>query len=223
MELEPKFIFSYISRAFIKAEAGDHNGAIADINLAIQDQPDSDWLYVLRGQLRKRAGDLDNAVQDYDRALYIKPTSARALYARGIANYLKGEYRLAVADIESSIILEPDKQGYKSVMLYLATIGNGGDGTSDLVNNTRHIDAAAWPAPIVSLFLEKSTPHELISSIQEQNPYKRRARVCAANYFVSQRYLLRGEKTQATYFLRETIRHCPRSTIQYVGAVSDLK
>lgn len=177
----------------------------------------------MRGRQRLLAGDFDKAVQDYDRALHIRPTYASALYVRGVANYLRGEYRLAVADIESSIILQPDTLGNKSIMMYLATARNGGDGKGDLLENIRRIDPAAWQASIASFLLGKSTPQELIGGLHDQNPYKRRDMICLANYFASQRHLLRGEKTQAVNFLRETIRLCPKSTSIHVGAVSDLK
>ncbi len=62
------FDLSYGLTAKIKQKLGDNKGAIATLNLGIQNNPKNSTFYGLRGLLRAENGDKEGAILDYKQA-----------------------------------------------------------------------------------------------------------------------------------------------------------
>src|SRR5439155_26586183 len=59
----------YNKRGLAKEAKGDHDGAIADYNRAIELNPKHASAYNNRGIAKQAKGDLDGAIADYNRAI----------------------------------------------------------------------------------------------------------------------------------------------------------
>ena len=67
----------YNSRGLAKETKGDHDGAIADYNRAIELDPKQPRAYMNRGFAKQANGDVDGAIADYNRALELAAKLAK--------------------------------------------------------------------------------------------------------------------------------------------------
>ena len=67
----------YNSRGLAKEIKGDHDGAIADYNRAIELDPKQPRDYINRGFAKQAKGDVDSAIADYNRGLELAAKLAK--------------------------------------------------------------------------------------------------------------------------------------------------
>jgi tetratricopeptide (TPR) repeat protein len=97
----------YYNRAHAKSDKGDYDGAIADLNRAIELDPKYASAYNNRGLAKQGKGDLDGAIADWTRAIELNPKLVPAYYNRAHAKSDKGDYDGAIADFNRAIELNP--------------------------------------------------------------------------------------------------------------------
>jgi tetratricopeptide (TPR) repeat protein len=97
---------AYAARGTELLTSGNYDGAIAELNRAIEIDPRAESYYN-RGFAYFSKNDLDKAIADWNSAVNLDPRDARAFRQRGNAYFTKGDYRLAVADYNRAIELEP--------------------------------------------------------------------------------------------------------------------
>jgi|GEM_PF-6262046 len=100
----------YSRRAQVYALAFHYDEAIADMDAAIELDPDNPELYVLRGQIVILLYEWDRVLADYNHAIELDPDYADAYYYRGILHYTawEGLREDALADFERYLELAPD-------------------------------------------------------------------------------------------------------------------
>jgi|GEM_PF-565814 len=102
------YIEAYANRGLTKKILGDFNGAIIDINKAIEDMPDNADLYKNRGNLYLLFGDTEMAIDDYTTAIRFDSDYAEAYYNRGLAYLSVYDKVNACYDLERAV-----EYGYK--------------------------------------------------------------------------------------------------------------
>ena len=81
--------------------------ALADLNQAIQINPQYTVAYNNRGVAYFDLGQYEQAIADYDRAIQLDPQLAKAYTGRGVVHANLGQYEQAIADHERAIQLDP--------------------------------------------------------------------------------------------------------------------
>jgi len=221
IELNPQDAGAYNNRGIAKKNKGDLDGAIADFNRAIELNPRLSEAYNNRGNAKKNKGDLDGAIADYNRAIELNPQDADAYSNRGNAYYYQGNFAHAGADLAHAYELDPDI--YTALWLYLAQSRNGSKGKNELIKNVASLDTSKWPAPIVALYLGTGTPSTVFSAVENPDAQTRKDQRCEANFYVGSWQLLKGDRKQALSSLRAARDGCPKTFIEYTGAVYELK
>ena len=112
---------AYAARGTELLTSGNYDGAIAELNRAIEIDPRAESYYN-RGFAYFSKNDLDKAIADWNSVVNLDPRDARAYRQRGNAYFTKGDYRLAVADYNRAIELEPGdaKAHYNRGMVFKA-------------------------------------------------------------------------------------------------------
>ena len=64
MKINSQFEWSYIQRAYMKSNAGNHFSAIEDFDNAIRLDPKKDYLFSSRGFSKAQTGDYIGAIKD---------------------------------------------------------------------------------------------------------------------------------------------------------------
>ena len=105
----PKSSRAYIRHAAGRAGLGDYNGALADLNKAIELNPKSPSIYCLRAVIEHRLGYEDLALADCSRAIKLNPKFARAYNDRGIVEMdTFRDFEAAMTDFNEAIKLAPN-------------------------------------------------------------------------------------------------------------------
>ncbi|WP_375505176.1 tetratricopeptide repeat protein [uncultured Nostoc sp.] len=88
-----------------KYEAGNYEGAVEDLNQAIELDPKNALAYNRRGDAYYRLGDYEQAQADSSQAILLNPQDANAYFDRGFAFSELGKYKEAIADYTQAIKL----------------------------------------------------------------------------------------------------------------------
>ncbi|MCX6152664.1 MAG: hypothetical protein NT007_00735 [Candidatus Kapabacteria bacterium] len=94
------------SRIAGKTKIGDFKGALAELNIAIKNDPLSDKLFLSRAIIERRFADNKNALIDLNKCIELNPKSEKAYYERGIINLSNEEYKGALSDFTISYKLD---------------------------------------------------------------------------------------------------------------------
>ena len=98
----------YVNSAKEKLVAGDMNAAIEDMNVAIDENADSNS-YVLRGEMYLQMGDYQKALADFDSAIAADGMNAVAFYDRSLLNTRLENYDAALIDINNALAAQSMK------------------------------------------------------------------------------------------------------------------
>lgn len=92
-------------RGFLKADRGDHRGAIADFTRALELDPSNTDLYYNRGISRAAIGDHSGAIADFTQTIRRDPRSADAYFNRGLVYTITQNRQAAIADFTQAIYI----------------------------------------------------------------------------------------------------------------------
>lgn len=98
----------YVENAKAKFVNYDMEGAIADLNAAIDANASSNT-YALRGEAYMQMGDYQKALADFDAALEIDGVNAVAFYDRALLNTRLENYEAALSDINNALAAQSMK------------------------------------------------------------------------------------------------------------------
>jgi len=114
--LKPDFADAYNARGLAKAEIGDKQGAIEDLQKAAQlfrEQGNDDAYQVAQTKIREIQGisnkreDYQTAIAEYNEAIRLAPQNAFAYNLRGNAYFAQENYQQAIKDYTQAIRLNP--------------------------------------------------------------------------------------------------------------------
>lgn len=100
--------WAYNNRSSVRAKLGDNEGALADVNKAIEIDPDYTESYLQRSYIQYEWGNRKDALADVNKAIEIAPYYADAYFSRGIHLYYFGNRSEGIADLGKAIQLNPN-------------------------------------------------------------------------------------------------------------------
>ena len=98
----------YIDAAKEKMNTGDIDGAISELDAAVQSNATAD-IYTLRGDAYMQMGDYQKALSDFDSAIEMDGMNAVAFYDRALLNMRLENYAVALADINNALAAQSMK------------------------------------------------------------------------------------------------------------------
>jgi tetratricopeptide (TPR) repeat protein len=93
----------YAQRCFLRGQARDFDGALADCNQAVSLAPNEAGPYGNRGSTYMLLGKFDLALADLNKAIQIEPTEAGSYNTRGLIDSLEGKWDQALQDFNMAI------------------------------------------------------------------------------------------------------------------------
>jgi tetratricopeptide (TPR) repeat protein len=93
----------YYTEGVAKAKKGDFDGALSDLDKAIELNPNLVAPYFARGLARQSKSDFKGALADYSKAIQLRPDYSPAYDSRGSLKAAQGDLGGAIADFDKSI------------------------------------------------------------------------------------------------------------------------
>ena len=221
LRLNPRLAAAFNNRGHVRHARGEYDLAIADFDQAVALDPKSALVLRNRGLVYGAKGDDRRAIADFDEALRLYPDDHpdRLLLRRlrGYADFRLADYRAAAGDLAFVVQRQPTEP-YPVLWLYLARARAGDhDAMGRMRANARGLKSTDWPSPAVELFIGRKTPQQTLASAG--NPAER----CEAQFYIGEWHLLRRDRAAARRALETATDGCPKSIVEYGGAVAELK
>ena len=220
IRLSPNFALAFNDRGYAWSKKGDLDRAIADYNEAIRLDPNGSRAYHNRIEVWKKKGDTDRVVADFDQLIRINPKNVANYFNRGWTLLNSGALPKALADFNQASELNPS-DGYAALALDIA--GWRSHLPSRLTDATARVDMTKWPAPVIRLYLGQLTAEAALAAADDPNPETKKGFICEANFYSGDFALRREAKSDGLRFLRAAVADCPKSFVEYEGAVAALK
>ena len=103
------------------------------------------------------------------------------------------------------------------IFLHLARQRDGQNGAAELQTNAARLKPSDWPYPVIELLLGKRTPDELLAAAANDDQR------CEAQFYGGEWLLINGDRDGAAAALQTAANSCPKDTLEYEGAVAELK
>lgn len=208
------------------AQRGDFDEAIRLFTAAIASgelSPRNKMLaYHNRGNTYQDKENYGKAIADYSIVIRLQSDYAQAWYSRGRAQFALGMFPAAIADLVQSIALDPS-DGYSMLWLHLARSNTTTSDAAELERNSSKLDLAAWPGPLVNLYLGKTTPGQARTASSRGNADTQTDRTCEAAFFIGEYELLRKDVATAKTRFQDAVKSCPYTSDERDGALAELQ
>ena len=103
----PKYADALTLRAILKMDANNRQGAVADLQEAIQDDQNCSMAYIVMGAVLNMEGKFDDAIRSLERGEALSPDSWQAYFELGKALTAKSEYEPALRQLNKAQSLAP--------------------------------------------------------------------------------------------------------------------
>jgi tetratricopeptide (TPR) repeat protein len=220
IELNPTYVTAYNNRGMLYYGNKEYDRATADHEQALKINPKSASAYRNLGNAHRAKGELDRAIVDYSEAIRIDPKDVRSYFGRGRLYLYAGAPAKADDDLGRARNLTPNDV-YVALWLDIARRRNGHESFISVV--VAQIDMAAWPAPLVRLYLEQRTPEEVLAFAEKADGNVKKRELCEAEFFGGEFLLARNNKAEASRMFRLAIAECPPNYPEFEGASEELK
>jgi len=215
IRINPRYASAYADRGLVYAARKEYDRAIAEFNDAIKVDPKFAGAYVDRGNAWRNKGDKERAIADYNEAIRLDPKNTNRVRSRGYAYFAQGDFTSAAADMLRAV--EARDEIYPMLFRYLARARGGQNATAELEANATRLRSKAWPYATIELYVGRRSPEATVDAavnVEER---------CEAEFYIGQWHLVRGEREQARPRLQKAIDSCPKSYIEHIAGVAELK
>jgi lipoprotein NlpI len=214
---------AYLNRAQAYANKQRFSDAISDFSAAIRLDPDRveahadlAFAYMAVGQT----------------ALALAECNAVVNKSHGVSGpcgrlyWIAGKYSEATAAFENEIKFQKSKRtpspAYTALWLELSRLKTGSADESDFADNVDHLDADAWPKPILDLYLGKTTPEAVAAAAATGDSAAQAGQLCETGFYVGEWQLLHKNVLAAKPLLEKAVGVCPKNFIELAPAVIEL-
>ena len=186
--LNPRSVGARFNRALTYSELGDVQGALVELNAAIELRADVAPLFTERGAAYALLGRSAEARADWTRSLALDSTYIWPYFYRALDAITAGQYADAAADLDVVVARETllSAQLWRWVAFSL-----DGRAAPDLPADT------AWPGPIADFLRGELSEERLIAIAQERRVAGDDRRLASALHYIGQKHLTAGRFAEA--------------------------
>ena len=204
--------------AYIRTE--NCAAARSDAEAALALKPDYNAARWLHAGANECLGQFASALEEYSALLAAEPV-AGAYRIRGNLRWITGDFSGAVADFVQVVKLAPN-YAYGVIWLALTQTRAGAFNAGEISHASSELDADEWPAPILALFIGKSTPEAVAAVAARGKGQVAIDQKCEADFYSAEWLLGRGDAAGARTLLTSAATNCPHTFVEYRDARIEL-
>jgi len=185
-----------IDTARIKATSNDLQGALVDLNYAIELNPDYADAYPVRGAVKISLNDWEGALADFTHCIELDPKHAYACYYfRGVESESQGHYEEALADYSKEIELNSTELAVASLHResLLLRLNRPAEDFAKTIADWKD----GWTKTLGQLLTGNLSEEKLFATAAQGTAKAIPNQQCSANYFVGLLRLLKGDSAGA--------------------------
>lgn len=175
--------------------------AIENAEAAVSEQPASPVTLRCRGTVRFIVGDLEGAIRDLSRSLSLEQGETETYFQRGLAHYYAGHWLKAAEDFATYGSRSKDPRTIARASVW-QTLALRPVGATPPQGEPRSM---AWPATVLPLFDNKSSPEDILESINRSERGIQHEEAIAEAYFYFFRHFADSSRAKAQAYLRRSI------------------
>lgn len=180
-----------------------------------------DDAYYARAVAYRSKGDYALAIADLDKAAALSPAASYIFGERALTYFALGEFEESAADYDREIQLGTP-QAHDLLWRHIARSRAGRRMTPEFAGETVGVDRQQWPGVIVDLFLGAVTPDDVSVAAIEGSADMRLGRLCAADFFVGQYWILQDKPLNARDLLEQAVADCAEGSESHTAAKAEL-
>lgn len=150
----------------------------------------------------------------FNQAIQLDPKSGRIYGDRGIIKFYKGDFAGSADDLVRAKFAN---DAYRMLWLYLARGKTGQDGAAELAANAASLTTRDWPFPVIDFYRGQRSQEAMQKSAV--NPDQS----CEANFYAGEWQVLNGNRDAAINLLKSAADACPKTFLEFKGALAELK
>jgi tetratricopeptide (TPR) repeat protein len=144
----------YLESAMEKQSRGDLDGAIADLDRAVE-QAHEPSMYIQRAEAKEKKGDLNGAISDYDELIQRHPSEGVFYLKRAWLKTKKSDYDGVIADCGSAIRLLPKQRATMQIAQAYSTRAEAEEAKGNFGASVADYQMAINADPIAPIYKNK--------------------------------------------------------------------
>jgi tetratricopeptide (TPR) repeat protein len=188
------------------ANLGYFEAAIDELDPALKKNPDNAFAYQSRGFAWFSRGVLEKAAADFTAASRAKPKAVRPYLGLAMLSFSKGDAAAALEHAREASTADP---GDAYAALWILVAGRALQRAVPLAGQEAFAASAAWPAPIIRVYLGRTPVESLEAAASSPDPFTQRRQLCEARFYRAAYTGAAGEGASALALYQDAVRDCP--------------
>ena len=221
LQLDPKFAVAYTNRGFTHQAERNLTAAEADYSEAIRLDAANPLFHSLRGTCRLSQLNTAGAIEDYGQAIQLDPQNPVAHADLGFAKYFARDYGGALTAFDQAGSMHASMRYLNPWRAWVVVLSGKLDALAPILEATTKRPEADrdWIDQLVLFLNGKISEQELVKAVEKATDVNlKNAQLCEAYYFIGERRLQAGDKTNAIVFYQQVLKTNAVQLSAYRGA-----
>jgi tetratricopeptide (TPR) repeat protein len=193
----------FVDAAKIEFSSKTPQHSLADLNQAIEIDPNNAEAYSMRGIVEEIQNDLNGASADFTHGIDLDPKHAgHSYFDRGFASELKGNFEDALVDYNKAIDLNSDFYvAYLRRQVLLLRLHRSAEDFAETIAEWN----SPWDKALGGFLTGNLNEEELIAAASKGSPISVQTSQCEANYFIGMLRLIKGDAMGAREYWQKSL------------------
>lgn len=219
IQLDPKFMPSYINRGFALLEAGDAAGAEAALTQALAVDASQVGAISLRATARLDQNKSALALEDYRQVAQMAGQNPMAHADLGFAQFFTKDFQAALGSFRTALKLDPKLRFLLPWELACKMRLNQVDASAYADITSKPAEARDWVDQVILFQLGQTDANQMLKSVNTDDEDAKASQLCEGYYFIGMELLRRGRDADAVAYFKQAIQKKLPKLSAYRGSI----
>lgn len=228
-DLAPAYLpDAYTGRAGLYLRNGKCAPALDDLNAALKVRPTMLEALQLRASANQCLGHPELAMADFDQMVATAP-SVDTYAARANFQWVHGAFAKSAEDYAAAVARHNKRSfdwqpgAYALVWYAISAARAKRFDAADYASKTKTFDLDAWPGPLVTFFMGKTTSDDIKRTLAKAEGDTLKSQQCEADFLIGEWLVSNDKTTEGKALLNAALQSCPQKSGFHHYAELDLR